>query len=490
MDRTWRLLAAGLTAVSCLYVSTVQLSGVDFWLQAKIGEIIVRDGAIPTTLLFPFTEAATLKFNAHEWLTSILFHVVLSTLGEAGMPFFTGLLGLAYFFLAARLAHLRSNFNTAAALLLGMVALATENYRHVLRPELISLLLMGYFWTLLERFRIHPNWKTGAMSAIIVLIWANGHGSFILAPVMTAIYAIGLALDDSLHARSGHERATHKILTFAALSIGHVLVCLLNPFGFELFGFVVGFSNTPELSTVIAEWSPTLDQKWFDLRGFWLAWVVWSGTLFVLLKNFRRLSAVDVLFFLFFSALAVKAIRFPVYLGLMSAAVCAPYIAPKWSKPELQTKLYQLATVIALIVGGVAMAYGNAQGVHPYSTGFAKLSDPMVRALENPIHSGNVLTSMELGAELIYRAYPRLKPSIDCRIDSYGLDYLDSQEKLLDADTSLTEFVQRYDVHYMLFEKWRLNQALQRKTWRDDRWVVVYMDKSVAFLRRADLPHP
>ncbi|HWH81920.1 MAG TPA: hypothetical protein VNU71_06765, partial [Burkholderiaceae bacterium] len=38
----------------------------DFWLQAKIGELIVDTGAIPHTVLFPFTWARDYPFNAHE----------------------------------------------------------------------------------------------------------------------------------------------------------------------------------------------------------------------------------------------------------------------------------------------------------------------------------------------------------------------------------------------------------------------------------------
>lgn len=485
--RIWRLVAASLAGILCLYVSIVQLNGVDFWLQAKIGEIIVRDGVIPGTLLFPFTEAADFKFNAHEWLTSILFHLLLVAFGESRMPFVTGLSGLLFLYLVARLAYFRSDSNMAAALLFGIIALLTENYRHVLRPELISLLLMCCYWIFLEKFRTRPNWKHAIFSVITVILWANSHGSFILAPLLTGIYAAGSQLDRIILARRGGDQSSQNSLTLGYLCVAHLAACLINPFGIDLLKFVIGFSNDPALRMIIAEWSPTLDSRWFNVPGFWLAGAVWLGTLLVILKNFQRLSAVDALLFLLFSALAVKAIRFPLYLGLASAVICAPYIGPWYRTPHHQTRLYQWIAGIALILGGVTFVYGNAQGRHPYSTGVAKLSDQMVRTLENPIHQGNVLTSMELGAELVYRAYPRLRPSIDCRVDSYGLEYLYAQERLLYSDEKLQEFVRRYNVQYMLMDRARLREALQDQAWRSDRWVVVAMDKSAVFLKRVDI---
>jgi hypothetical protein len=486
-DRFWRLAAVTLTAIVCLYVSTVQLNGVDFWLQAKIGEITVRDGAIPGTLLFPFTEIATQRFNAHEWLSSILFHLLLSNFGEDRMPFITGIAGLVFLCLAARLAYLRNGCNTPVALLLGIVALMTENYRHVMRPELVSLLFMGWFWIALEHFKAKPHWKYAVISTLIVILWANSHGSFILAPALTTIYATGLQLDRIIRRRWGGHQPVQAALPLAVLGSVHLLACLVNPFGVELLAFVVGFSNDAAMSNIIAEWSPTLERRWLTLPGFWFAGVVWIGTLAVILKNMRRLSAVDALLFLFFSCLAVKAIRFPVYLGLMSAAVCAPYIAPKWFTWERQCRLFQGIAGLVVALGVAALLYGNAQGRHPYSTGVAKLSDQMVRTLENPVHKGNVYTTLELGAELIFRAYPRLRPSIDCRIDSYGLAYLEAQEQLLNSDEQLQEFVRRYDVRYMLMDRAGLNDALQKRAWRADRWTVVDMDRTVVFLKRSDL---
>jgi L-threonylcarbamoyladenylate synthase len=69
----------------------------DFWLQAKVGELIARDHAIPKTILFPFTEIRDARFNAHEWLPSLLFYWLIDLVGEDGLPLVMGAAGVALF---------------------------------------------------------------------------------------------------------------------------------------------------------------------------------------------------------------------------------------------------------------------------------------------------------------------------------------------------------------------------------------------------------
>jgi hypothetical protein len=132
--------------------------------------------------------------------------------------------------------------------------------------------------------------------------------------------------------------------------------------------------------------------------------------------------------------------------------------------------------------------YGNAYRSSPYVdvTG-TKFSDAMARAIGNPAVQGNVLNSMELGPELIYRAYPRLKPSSDVRLDSYGLDYLTFQETLFYNDALLVEFVNRYDVRYVLVNLRTFGEFQKLASWTSGNWRVLLMDYRTVLLQRSDL---
>lgn len=485
--QAWALAAFSAAALVCLYVSTVPLGGIDFWLQAKIGNLIVAQKAIPHTLLFPFTEVAEQTFNAHEWLCSVLFYGLLSGLGAGLMPVVTAVLGLSYFLLALRLGALRSGSNMAIALLGGMAAIATQNYRQILRPELISLVLMAAYWVALEQFRQCPNRKAGAAAVVLTIVWEGVHGSFILAPVMATLYALGLHLDNLVRARHLRAAPSPQVLACVALCVAVWLACLVNPFGWELLRFVLGFGNEAKDGYALLEWTPTLSARNLDNPGFWLGALAWVVTFAVMVWNWRTLRVLDGLIFLFFSLLAAKAIRFPIYLGLVGAYICSAYVPQRFLERRWQNTLHQVCLLMALAALGASLAYGNASGQFPTSPGMWRLSDGMAHTLSDSRYRGNVFNSMELGAELTYWAYPRLRPSIDCRVDSYGLDYVRFQKALLVDDALLLEFLDRYEVRYLLLERARINQLSAAGVWRADRWRLIYQDQFAAFMQRVDM---
>jgi len=481
--RAWRICALLLVTLCCVYASTAQVAGVDFWLQAKIGEIILQSREIPTTLLFPFTEVAEQRFNAHEWLSSLVFHGLLTTLGAEGLPLVHGALGLILFALATWLSWVCSRGNWATSVVGGLLAVTVENYRHVLRPELIATLLLICFWIALENLRQRVQLRYVIWALLLQIVWVNVHGSFILGPILAGAYAVGNHLDSMLINRVLVWRPNKASLTLSSVAVFSLAACLVNPFGDEMLRFVIGFSSDPALRLLIGEWMPTFATRWLGERGWWIAITVWLASAIWICMHYRQLSAIDVLVFLMFSLLAFKAIRFPVYLGIVAAYLLGRLQPVYWARPYIQVRIFKTAAALGLGSIILVAIHGNAYGVKPYSYGLYRLGPDLEAALDNQNYNGNVLNSMELGAELIYRAYPRLRPTIDCRIDSYGMEYYKYTLSLLGSRDLLNEFVERYQVKYMLYEIPRITDALKNGTFDETRWHVLAQDKRFVFMK-------
>ena len=486
---SWLRVCASVAFLVCVaYASTVRLGGDDFWLQAKIGEYIVNSHSIPQTLLYPFTEIASERFNAHEWFMSVLFHLSLSAFGEDGMPFVVGAMGLVLFGAMARLSYVRSGGSYSIALLGGYVSLLVENYRHVLRPELPSLIFMALLLNILEGFKKKASWVLALWSALIMVAWSNSHGSFILGPLMVGMFATGLYLDDLVHSKFQQRTPSPLVVRSAGLLLLTCASCLVNPFGWELIQFVFSFSTSSGTSKHLTEWLPTFDARIWGVRGFWIALAVWILTFASVMFGRKRLSAVDWLMFVAFTYLAYRAIRFPVYLGMLAAYIVPTCLPPQWRQKSREPLLLKFGIAVAAATVGAVALFGNAAESRLYSLqDRTKLTIPMVQVLSDPALQGNVLNSMEYGAELIYRAYPRLRPSIDCRFDSYGVDYSLFNDALFRDDALLNEFVARYDVRYLLvsadlFERF---QALQN--WKQEKWRIYFADQRSVLLQRADV---
>lgn len=474
------MVALVLAVAVVAFVSVVPQVANDFWLQARVGEIIVREGRIPQTLLFPFTEVRDAVFHAHEWLASVAFYLLIRTVGEEGLPFVLGALGLLLYALTVWLAWRRSEGRLAVALLLGLTAIANENYRHTLRPELLSLLLFAIYLLLLDACRRQParRWPW-AVALLVVMLWVNVHASFLLAPVVAGLFAVGLCLD-------GARAQAPRFLLFA----GAALACtLVSPLGLEQSLGIFSVGKSALARTAVLEWMPTFDAGFRQARFFWLSMLTTLGTAALLIWQGRRCSAVDVLMFLAFTVLAAWSIRFLVYVGLVAAFVLAPLARRPPLDPQRATRTWAWTGLVHALVLVVAARYGNANGSFPYRADAPeKLTLPMVQALGDPALSGNVITSYAFGAELVYRAYPRLKPSIDSRIDSYGDDYLRFHEAMLASEGLMEEFVGRYDVRYMLVKPAQF-QAMQRwPSWTAGRWSVLLADSRAVLLQRNPVP--
>ena len=484
--------AIALCLVATFYVGVAPIVYNDFWMQTKVGELVWHQHQIPTSLLFPYTEIATETFNAHEWLASVFFYHAVRMWGEAGLPVLLGLLSCVLFVSVSLLAWHRNPDKLEVALGCGLLAVWAENYRHWLRPELIAILVMVWFWSCLDQYlRSRSRWSLVGV-LVLTVVWTNCHGSFILAPILVGLYAAGALLEDwrSIGGATWWSRLPRHPALQLLLLVS--LATLLNPFGIHMHAFVLQFSTEGYVRDHIPEWANTLDSRQTNPRGFYIGMGIWVMMLLRLLLDAwrREWHFTEVLCFLAFTVLGFYSIRFLVYFGLVAAFVfSAPRTFVGFSAGlTLQRALIALTAGVSLLL---AIAYGNAYRASPLiPPANVKFTPGLVQLLSNPHLSGNVLNSLELGAELVYRSYPRLKPSLDSRIDSYGLDYIMYQRALLENDALLREYVDRYDVRYVLLDSVRFDIFAHLLSWQHGDWRVLYRSAKEVLLIRHDLTNP
>lgn len=482
----WKIAAVIVTLAAVSFICVAPQIANDFWLQAKVGELIASNYEIPKSLLFPFTEIQSAKFNAHEWLPSVLFYEVIQLLGEEALPLVLGAFGLALFALVAWLAYRRSQQCLPLALILGLLAVGVQNFRHFLRPELVSLVLFVVCLHLLENCRQKPSRRSWIGLVVVVILWSNTHGSFILAPIVASIFAVGVWLDTRRTPAEPNFVSKTTAKSFGALAVLMLICTTINPTGWEQTAFVLNFTRSDFTNGYVLEWISSLDPIAWHWRGFWIGLGCTLLAVATAVTRWRKLSAVDALTLLCFIALAVKATRFMVYLGIVTAYILPPLIPKSVQRPEVSIRLYGLCAVVGAAVLGFAIKFGNAYGAYPHESSLNQsFTAPMRAVLSNPAVHGNVMTTYDYGAELVFRAYPRLRPSLDSRIDSYGADYILFTERLLVENDLLVDFVRKYDVRYMLLthEDFRLIRALPSFL----QWNILLMDKRAVLLERKNL---
>ncbi len=493
LDLALRTGAVVLTLAFIVLLTFVPVASNDVWLQAKIGEMIVQNGAIPRTVLFPFTWVQANVFNAHEWLPSIVFHELDLALGHNGLLFAQGSAGLILFglslWLAVRLSH-----SLSIGLLLAASAMVVANYRFHFRPELFALAFFLLLLLVLTSYRARGDWRTLIWSAPITVLWANCHGSFLVGPVLALIFAGGEAAE-SYRRGSGEAqrarlaRAVRTGAPYAVVAAVMAACSLANPLGIELLHFALALSSSEVTKAFVDEWQPTLSASFTARWPFKLFIGAVVATVGVLLALRRRVTVTDLLLLAAFGFLAFQRTRYVVFFGYVALVVCAHLLGQNPRKRSVERGLLGATSALAMLGVALAVQSGNVWGGFPYMVPSNNFTQPMVARLARPEMRGNVLNSYELGAELIYRAYPRLRPSLDSRIDSYGDRYFLLHTQLLVTEKLLNEFIADFDVRYMLLLR-RDFARIEKMKSMQEAWTMDFADQKMVLLARRSAAPP
>ena len=236
--RLWIAIAVLLPALVALLVP---LPAVDLAYQVRAGELILVTGHLPSADTFTFTVAG------EPWLDQQWFAQVALALGyrlggwELLAVLRAGIVGGIVVLLVATALARGAGPRTAAILALAGFAVMAPAL--ALRPQLLGILLFAALtWLVADRTR-HPRrlWT----APLLILLWANVHGSFVLAPAI-----LGYAwLDDLLRRRPWHE-------TFVVLVVGS-LASVLTPFGASVWGYAADIGASPVIASQVSEWQRT-----------------------------------------------------------------------------------------------------------------------------------------------------------------------------------------------------------------------------------------
>lgn len=239
LSRLWAFLAVALPTLGTLIAG---LSSVDLAYHLRAGAQILDTRAILTVDSWTFT-AAGLPWTDQQWGAQVILAVVYRVGGWTGLVLLrAALVGLIFgcLFEIGR----RRGLGMRLAALLALAAFLVSAVALGLRPQLLGMALFAVVLLLVADRRAHP----GRLWAIpvLVLVWANVHGSFFLGPLV-----LGLAWLGDLHDRV--ERP-HRTLLVGAVS---ALVACVTPFGPAVWAYAIGLSTNAEVTRLITEWQPT-----------------------------------------------------------------------------------------------------------------------------------------------------------------------------------------------------------------------------------------
>jgi hypothetical protein len=335
--RLWAFLAIALPVLASLLAS---LPSVDLAYHLRAGGLTMDTGLIPASDTFTFTAYGQPWLN-QNWGAEVVLAAVYRAAGWAGLAILRAALvgalaGLVY--LACR----RYGLNRRTASWLTIAAFAMASVALALRPQLFGLVFFAATFLLIAERRRRPRllW----LVPLVVVAWANAHGSFFLGPVL-----VGLAWLEDVH--DGHTRATRTLLVVIAAAVAP----LINPFGPAIWLYATGLTTNPLVTERITEWQPTTLRT---VPGF----VFYVSALLVgafLARRGRTTSWPALLAFAVFFGIGAWAVRGIAWWAIGAAVTVAALVGAERGQATLEPRERSrpMNTVLAavLVLAGIAL---------------------------------------------------------------------------------------------------------------------------------------
>jgi hypothetical protein len=454
----------------------------------RTGEWILENHAIPHTDLF--SNVTTRPWFAWEWLFDI---------GVAKVHAWWGLNGVlagGAIVIALTLALLfRLTLQRGASLLPAMVfvvlAVLASTIHCLARPHLFTWLFSLLCWYLIEEKR-STVWLWAI--PVIVLVWANVHGGFLVAFALMGLTLAG----DLWNVAGGRDHRAREDAVLMSRVLGtSVAASLFNPYGIALYGHIYQYLGDAFLMHHIQE----MQSPDFRTVAAKCLFVLLLSTTCTAIIRRSRLRPGEMLVLVFFAYEALFAARNIPLACLVLTLTVAPLLAPSDDSPihplrqrlrafsdrmgamELQTRGHLWAIAFAIVTLGICANGGQLRGRQVVHANFNPDKFPLraVDFLAQHPPAGPLFTTDAWGGYVIYRAWPTVRVVVDDRHDMYGSEYMKRYLKIVEGSWDWQQQLQATGARSALVSP---NSAIGSLLRLSPEWMLVYDDGQALLFER------
>lgn len=478
-------IAFALLFVAAIALALVKITPTDTPVHMATARIAFETGHWPTTNTFSYTHPDFPLYQQYPIYQALLL-AAFRLGGWEGLSVLGALLWTLVFAM-----WVRWGARWREAPLLGLVfvvALLGLQRRMILRPDVVTLLLLGCLVHLVDAYRRGRTWAAAGFVAVQWLM-ANCHQLFPLGLAVQGGFLAHLVLVRALRGRLGvsREDAAVPIGPVVAALIASVLACLATPLG-------LGILRSP-LHTIdsllrhrehVTEFQPVTSD------GLATGLVVVAGGL-ALLAFFRRRrdwSPFEAGLLLIGACLVAAAHRGTAYFVVIAIGIHArASVARLGGEPDpnadavFSARSLRAITCIVLclfllhlrwvapsrVLGGTQPGIGKSLGVFPDpAIAFLKAHPPPGRVLNLGWYAGNML---------IWDLYPAQRVFVDPNFEAYPREFLLASIRAIDDDAQLDRLIDEWEPGWIVAEV-RLPGARERaaRLLREGGWALVHAD--------------
>lgn len=346
-------------------------------------------------------------WTSSEWLAEVVLHGFVSAFGWQGMLVYQSI--VAVVLLAVLAFAIRPGIDPRTrALVYAVTAISVAPFFQA-RPQTLSLVLLVWLGCVCRNVLLNRQLPRPWLFLALIVLWAQLHGLWLMAPVFLAVAAVLQVLDD-------RDRATlHFALRAIALSVAGLAVGCINPMGIRSLTLPLTLHSA---TGSIAEWQATTIGPYFT----WGLLLLAAAQIFTWTRRSERIPLSEMAWTAVLLLFAFMAYRNVAVALLLLAPVVAvtvsrprPMPAPRPGEARLLA-----AAVLTFAAVGVLVAVVTAVAVDP----FPRQAPTRLASVLNDGHAHRVLDAYNTGGVVVAFGGPHVRVGIDGRADYYGADYI------------------------------------------------------------------
>ncbi len=442
----------------------------DFFPYVRIGQEIVKSGAIPNTEFMTYTQFGEPAVYLY-WLPSLIFLGLYNLGGLWLISILSALcVGSFYTLLWFCLRELK-----VGALVSGLVLLITGlvgvNF-WATRPQLLTYPLFGLALLILLRWQKRDE-RLIWMLPLLAMLWANLHGSFIIL-----FFLLGPALVFGCGNRK-------KLLLVALLSLA---ATCLNRYGLNVWGSMFSMVNSESIRSFSVEWEYPVNEGWQANLFFGMLLAIPALTAFTKAK----VKLLYWIWFLGFGWMALSATRYGVWFLPVEALLLGMILTPfstryLKSRQILQIPEINLVIGIALLLFPIALIPG-LRGLWWQQAPPVYSDTTPVKAVEwlkqNPQYADNLWSDFTYSTYLTY-ALPERKVFMTNRFEDFPPAQFGDNKHIAEADYDWQTLLDRYEIN-LLMPSIEKQPDLIAAVSSSPAWQEVYRDEQAVLFARVD----
>lgn len=472
----------------------------------RAGELILQTGSAPRTDPFSHSMSGR-EWFAWEWLSDVVIALAHDSRGLGGVVGGSILVLLLAYTALYQLMIWRGS-DPIIALAMTVFAAVCSIVHWLARPHLLSIAMLIIWYAMVESFRRRrARWI--CFVPLLIALWANLHGAFVVTFVVLAVYAAGEWLESGIRGDWRSKKVRRVLLLYLIAGALSAFAALMTPYGFKLYGHLWRYLTDKQLLAAIQEFQ---SPNFHSTDGKLIEILLLLGVI-AAVNALRQRRLVESGLLLLWGHMTLQSER---HVTLAAVTLC-PIIAEQLTllAKEMTDRLARSSGTRARAMGAVVEWYRATMNINrrltgafvyatvlifviflPVSRWADKLLSPHFSPKRFPVAAadfilesgltGNMFSHDQFGGYLIYRLYPKFKVFVDGRSDFYRQGaVLEEMDQLVLVRPRWSEILDKRGIQFMVL---RRGEALASVALMSGQWTNVHDDPFAQVLVRKSSP--